>query len=122
MVSKYSFPFQKEQLHGVYMISIVLNRFFENIKHEQQPFFATLFTLSSHEPYDVPMVPTFKGNDETTKFKNSVAYTDSCIGVFINRLKKDPLWQNTFIVFVADHGHPLPGHDRNDLPSKFHIL
>ena len=86
---------------------IVLNRFFENLQKEQQPFFATLFTLSSHEPYDVPMAPRFKGNDETTLFKNSVAYTDSTIGVFINRLKKDPLWQNTLIVFVADHGHPL---------------
>ena len=31
------------------------------------------------------------------------------------------MWQNTLIVFVADHGHPLPGHDPNDRPSKFHI-
>ncbi len=22
---------------------------------------------------------------------------------------------------MADHGHPLPGHDPNDRPSKFHI-
>ena len=50
-----------------------------------------------------------------------MAYTDSCLGLFINRLKEDPLWQNTLIVLVADHGHPLPGYDRNDLPSKFHI-
>ena len=25
------------------------------------------------------------------------------------------------IVLVADHGHPLPGHDPVDVPSKFHI-
>ncbi len=91
------------------------------MKKEPHPFFATLFTLSSHEPYDVPMAPRFKGEDETTLFKNAAAYTDSCIGVFISKLKKDPLWQNTLIVFVADHGHPLPGNDENDRPSKFHI-
>lgn len=121
LVSKYSFPLSERTTSWGVHDNIVLNKFFENINKEQQPFFATLFTLSSHEPYDVPMAPRFKGKDETTLFKNSVAYTDSCIGVFIERLKKDPLWQNTLIVFVADHGHPLPGYDRNDLPSKFHI-
>lgn len=120
LVSKYSFPiFERTTSWGVHD-EFVLNKFFENIKKEQQPFFATLFTLSSHEPYDVPF-HKFIGNDETTKFRNSIAYADSCIGVFINHLKKDSLWQNTLIVFVADHGHPLPGHDRNDVPSKFHI-
>jgi phosphoglycerol transferase MdoB-like AlkP superfamily enzyme len=33
----------------------------------------------------------------------------------------EPWWENTLIVFVADHGHPLPGHDPNDRPSKFRI-
>ncbi|HSQ44392.1 MAG TPA: sulfatase-like hydrolase/transferase [Ginsengibacter sp.] len=121
LISKYDFPVAERTTSWGVHDQYVFNRFFNDIKQEQQPFFATLFTLSSHEPYDVPMAPKFKGNDETTKFKNSVAYTDSCVGVFINRLKNDPLWQNTLVVFVADHGHPLPGYDRNDLPSKFHI-
>jgi phosphoglycerol transferase MdoB-like AlkP superfamily enzyme len=121
LVSKYSFSSSERTTSWGVHDHIVLNRFFQDVKKEQQPFFATLFTLSSHEPYDVPMVPRFKGKDETTLFKNSIAYTDSCIGVFINELKRDPLWQNTLIVFVADHGHPLPGHDANDAPSKFHI-
>ncbi len=121
LVSKYSFdPSERNTSWGVHD-HIVLKRFFENINKEQQPFFATIFTLSSHEPYDVPMAPRFKGKDETTLFKNSVAYTDSCIGDFITKLKKDPLWKNTLVVLVADHGHPLPGHDPNDRPSKFHI-
>ena len=121
LVSKYSFRVSERTTSWGVHDQFALNTFFNNIKKEQQPFFATIFTLSSHEPYDVPAFSKFKGSDETAKFRNSVAYTDSCIGVFINRLKQDPLWQNTFIVLVADHGHPLPGYDRNDLPSKFHI-
>jgi len=121
LISKYDFPVAERTTSWGVHDQYVFNRFFNDIKQEQQPFFAAMFTLSSHEPYDVPMAPKFKGDDETTKFKNSVAYTDSCVGMFINRLKNDSLWQNTLVVFVADHGHPLPGYDRNDLPSKFHI-
>jgi phosphoglycerol transferase MdoB-like AlkP superfamily enzyme len=121
LTSKYSFPVSQRTTSWGVHDQFVFNHFFNDLKQKQQPFFATLFTLSSHEPYDVPMPPKFKGSDETTKFKNSVAYTDSCIGVFMNNLSHDPLWQNTLVVFVADHGHPLPGYDPNDRPSKFHI-
>ena len=121
LVSKYSFPVSERTTSWGVHDQFALDTFFRDIKHQEQPFFATIFTLSSHEPYDVPAFHKFKGSDETSKFRNSVAYTDSCIGIFINRLKEDPLWQNTLIVLVADHGHPLPGYDRNDLPSKFHI-
>jgi phosphoglycerol transferase MdoB-like AlkP superfamily enzyme len=121
LVDKYSFPIAERTTSWGVHDQYVLNRFYGDIHKEKRPFFATLFTLSSHEPYDVPMKPRFKGKDETTLFKNSVYYTDSVIGNFVNKLRLDSLWKNTLIVFVADHGHPLPGHDPNDVPSKFHI-
>lgn len=91
--------------------------------HEQPatPFFTTIFTLSSHEPYDVPMTTKFKGTDDETKFKNSFYYTDWALGQFISKAKKMPWWQNTLVVLVADHGHTYPGHDQNDVPGKFKI-
>lgn len=121
LVSKYSFPVEERTTSWGVHDQYVFNRFYEDIQKEPEPFFATLFTLSSHEPYDVPMKPKFPGKDETTRFKNSVYYTDSIVGSFVRRFKQDSLWKNTLIVFVADHGHPLPGHDPNDRPSKFHI-
>ena len=120
LISKYSFPADERTTSWGVHDQYVFNRFYENIQQEKEPFFATLFTLSSHEPYDVPF-SKFRGSDETSKFRNSIAYTDSCIGVFMRQLKQSALWNNTLVVFVADHGHPLPGHDRNDVPSKFHI-
>ncbi len=121
LVSKYSFdPSERTTSWGVHD-HIVLNRFYQDIKLQQQPFFATVFTLSSHEPYDVPMAPHFKGDDRTTLFKNSFYYTDSTVGNFIEKIKKESWWQNTLVVLVADHGHQLPGNDANDQPSKFHI-
>jgi phosphoglycerol transferase MdoB-like AlkP superfamily enzyme len=121
LVDKYSFPVTERTTSWGVHDQYVFNRFYKDIHEETQPFFAALFTLSSHEPYDVPMKPRFPKKDETTLFKNSVYYTDSIIGHFVRTLKKDPLWKNTLIVFVADHGHPLPGYDPNDRPSKFHI-
>lgn len=121
LIDKYSFPVSERTTSWGVHDEYVVNRFFNNLNKEKPPFFATLFTLSSHEPYDVPMKPHFSGNDETTLYKNSVYYTDSVIGNFITKSKSAPWWQNTLIVFVADHGHPLPGHDANDVPSKFHI-
>lgn len=121
LTDKYSFPLSQRTTSWGVHDEFVLNRFYQDLKNEKQPFFATLFTLSSHEPYDVPMKAHFPGKDETTLFKNSIYYTDSIIGSFINKSKLEPWWKNTLIVFVADHGHPLPGHDANDRPSKFHI-
>lgn len=121
LVDKYSFPVSERNTSWGVHDQYVLGRFYNDIHKEKQPFFAALFTLSSHEPYDVPMKPHFPGKDETTLFKNSVYYTDSIIGHFVRTLKQDTLWKNTLIVFVADHGHPLPGYDPNDRPSKFRI-
>ncbi len=120
LIDKYSFPVSQRTTSWGVHDEFVLNRFYDDLNKETQPFFATLFTLSSHEPYDVPL-KHFIGTDETTEFKNSVYYTDTVIGNFINKSKMAPWWKNTLIVFVADHGHPLPGHDENDRPSKFHI-
>jgi len=69
----------------------------------KEPFFRVLLTLSSHEPFDVPMEPVFAGKDDLTKFRNSVYYTDKTIGSFIDWAKRTEWWKNTLVVLVADH-------------------
>lgn len=63
----------------------------------QKPWFKVVQTLSSHEPFDVPY---HRLND---KILNAFAYTDSCVGHFVDELKKLPLWKNTLVVLVPDH-------------------
>lgn len=79
--------------------NFVLDKVYSDIvsKKHTEPFLATVLTLSSHEPFDVP---TNKFDDP---YKNSIAYTDSCIGDFINKLKETEYWDNTLVLFVADH-------------------
>ncbi|MFL5730279.1 MAG: LTA synthase family protein, partial [Cytophagaceae bacterium] len=102
---------------------IVLERFLEDMSREKQPFFGSLFTLSSHEPFEVPIPPVFAGDDQQTQFLNSLYYTDQCIGKFIEKAKKTSWWDNTVIIIIADHGHPYPSKDGvpNHEPDEFHI-
>ena len=74
----------------------------------KQPFFITWLTLSSHEPFETPTAPVFKGDDHATKFLNSIHYTDAVVYDFIQQCKKQPWWNKTLVVIVGDHGHILP--------------
>jgi phosphoglycerol transferase MdoB-like AlkP superfamily enzyme len=99
---------------------IMLDTLFTNIENEKSPFFKVLFTLSSHEPFDVPMEDVFKG-DEVEQFKNSVYYTDKCLGDFFQKAKKSDWWDNTLFVLVADHGSRHPEANQPYEISKYRI-
>lgn len=64
------------------------------------PFFTTALTLSSHEPWEVPL---HRLDDAK---RNSFAYTDSCLGVLIDSLKSMPMWDSLLVIIVPDHGIP----------------
>ncbi|MBQ3196858.1 MAG: LTA synthase family protein [Alistipes sp.] len=68
----------------------------------EKPFFATLLTLSSHEPFDVPY-SAFEN-----KILNAAAFTDECIGKMIERWKDSPAWDNMLVILIADHGIAYP--------------
>jgi phosphoglycerol transferase MdoB-like AlkP superfamily enzyme len=87
----------------------------------RQPFFKALLTLSSHEPFDVPMETVIAGNDEPSIYMNSCYYTDKSLGEFIQKAKQSAWWANTLIVITADHGHRLPGGKKTDVKEKYHI-
>ena len=94
----------------------VFHRALQECDTARQPFFKVILSLSSHEPFDVPMIPHFNGLDEESLFLNSCYYTDKSIGDFVIKAKAAPWWKNTVVVFVADHGHRLPG--RKELKDK----
>ncbi len=87
---------------------VVMNRVFEDLSKSKKPFFATWLTLTSHEPFETPVATVFAGSDNTTKFLNSLHYTDQVVSDFIDKCSKEPWWNNTIIIITGDHGHPLP--------------
>ena len=87
---------------------VVADRVTQYLDTVKAPFFTTWLTLSSHEPFEVPGTPAFKGTDHTAQFLSSLHYTDGIITNFIQKAKQQDWWNNTLIVIIADHGHPLP--------------
>ncbi len=94
----------------------VFDRLLQEIENQPQPFFDMFFTLSSHEPFTVPMEQKFED-----KYLNSVCYTDQCLGDFISKAKQTSWWDNTLLVLIADHGHAGPDKVALDNKKRFHI-
>ena len=86
----------------------VLDRQLSDLKKAQQPFFSTLLTLSTHEPFEVPVNTPFNDPSEPELFKKSAWYTDYCLGKYFEQAKNESWFTNTIFVLVADHGHRLP--------------
>lgn len=99
---------------------VVLNRLLLDLDTQKQPFFTTIFTLSSHEPFEVPVKTVISGNDQEHLFLNAHHYSDASIGAFIKQAKTKSWWANTLVVILADHGHPLPEKPATK-PNEFHI-
>ncbi len=72
-------------------------------------------TLSSHEPWDVPL---HRHDDEVL---NAFAYLDDCLYDFINKVRATPAWQNLLIILTADHGINYRQIDQSRPREKNHI-
>ncbi|MDZ7646461.1 MAG: LTA synthase family protein [Cytophagales bacterium] len=98
---------------------------FEQLLHESDtavnPFFKVMLSLSSHEPFEVPMETVIKGNDEGSLYLNACYYTDKSLGEFIRVAKSKPWWNNTLIIITADHGHRFPNPQELKEKERFKI-
>jgi phosphoglycerol transferase MdoB-like AlkP superfamily enzyme len=77
--------------------------------------FATFLTLSSHEPFSVPF------ERFADPVLNAMAFTDDCLGGFIDSLKQSPLWDNLLVILVADHALAYPPTLHNYDLARHHI-
>ena len=75
----------------------------------QQPFFLEMVTMTMHAPYTNRTMPTswIMQSDTLTAeargYLNCVNITDSCIGAFLDELKRLHLDENTVVAIVSDH-------------------
>jgi phosphoglycerol transferase MdoB-like AlkP superfamily enzyme len=118
VVSDKDFPLSERMTKWGAPDKFLIDRTYKDITTQEQetPFMKTVLTLSSHEPFDVPV---HKFNEP---FLNAVSYTDECLGSFVERLKSTALWDNTLLIFIADHAmQSYPVGLNNSDPRRFHI-
>lgn len=95
---------------------ITFSALFEKLKNSEDSLWHTTFlTLSSHEPFQVP------SNRFEDDICNSFAYTDSCIGAFVDSLKQTALWEDLLLVLMPDHGFCYPRTGFKNAPHVHHI-
>ncbi len=87
---------------------IMMQQFAHAMNTAKQPFLYSLFTISSHMPYDIPSVHQFDHLKEEGKYASSVSYSDSSLGEFFKTARTMPWYKNTLFVMVSDHSHNSP--------------
>ena len=88
-------------VHDQYTLGWQLN----DLDREQQPFFSALFTLSTHSPWDQPYPKPLKWGANEREYINAAYYTDHCLGDYFRKAEKEPWFDSTLFIIVADHSH-----------------
>lgn len=84
-----------------------------------QPYLATLFTLSSHDPYILPPARkrAFEGEGPRADLLESLRFTDEHLGAFYDWYRKHEAPRGTLLVLAGDHTPHLSNDQaRFDVP------
>ncbi|WP_306352868.1 LTA synthase family protein [Flavobacterium sp. '19STA2R22 D10 B1'] len=98
-----------------------LQYFCTEISTFKQPFFTSIFTISSHNPYIMPEKYTNKFPKGTTPIHETIGYADYALKRFFDEAKKKDWYNNTLFVITADHTSPFSEGNFSNNIGKFSI-
>jgi phosphoglycerol transferase MdoB-like AlkP superfamily enzyme len=73
------------------------------LSDDDKPFFAGIFTLSSHHPYTIPPQHRDRFPKGKLEIHESIGYADFALQKFYESAQKEPWFQDTLFIFTADH-------------------
>lgn len=82
-----------------------LQRMLQELSQMEQPFLGTVFTLSSHDPFQVPKEYEGVFPDEGEPLVHCIGYTDHALGKFFQEAARQPWFKNTLFLITADHAN-----------------
>lgn len=95
---------------------ITMRRLLDNLTSRTDSLWMTGYlSLSSHEPFEVPY---HRLEDPR---ENSFAYSDSCLGAFVDSLRNTPVWDNLLLVIMPDHGIRNSTTSSTYAPDMYHM-
>ena len=77
--------------------------FAQKLNGFQQPFLASIFSISSHHPFKVPEKYIGKFKKGPAPIVEVVGYTDFALKEFFKEISDKPWFRNTLFVITADH-------------------
>jgi phosphoglycerol transferase MdoB-like AlkP superfamily enzyme len=87
----------------------------------KKPFLNVIFTLSSHHPYKIPDEYQDKFLDQDLPILKSVMYADESLKEFFDEAKKQPWFDNTIFILLADHTGKPNSEEFNHVIGSFRI-
>lgn len=87
----------------------------------QPPFFAGIYTLSSHHPYSVPEMYNSQIPEDELPQLRAIRYSDIALRNFFNSARKQNWFRNTLFVVVADHTAKVIDKEYNNPVGMFRI-
>ncbi len=87
----------------------------------QSPFLVGVFSLSSHQPYNIPK--EFKGKfpKGTLEIHESIGYTDFALKMFFKTIEKESWFKNTYFIITADHTQKLETRKFSNLVGRYRV-
>lgn len=93
----------------------------QKISSFKEPFFATIFTISSHSPFKIPADYQNKVIQGNIKLQTAVCYSDIALNEFFTKASKEKWFKNTLFVLVADHSAIGYYKEYNNCLNRFAI-
>lgn len=75
----------------------------DTLNNPNNPFFASVFTLSSHHPYTIPAPYLNKLPGSPGTVQHTIAYADIALQKFFQTASTKPWFKNTVFVITGDH-------------------
>jgi phosphoglycerol transferase MdoB-like AlkP superfamily enzyme len=101
--------------------STMLSLWSDSLNQMKPPFFSCLFTLSTHSPFDAEKGKAVNWGTMEDNYLGSAIYSDRQIGRFFEMAKKEPWYDSTIFIIVADHSHSTPKNYDYCTPEFYHI-
>lgn len=100
--NEYKGPYSFDGKWGVFDEDF-LQFFNQELSTFKEPFFTTLFTISSHPPFTIPEKYQNKFPKGTTEIHESIAYSDFALKKFFESARQSKWYNNTIFIITADH-------------------
>ena len=95
----------------------------EEINSMREPFFASMFTISSHHPFVVPQEWQSRLPEGRTAMQPCAAYLDGAMREFFEANRDKEWFSRTIFVFVADHvSCERYAPQTNCSPGDYHVI
>jgi phosphoglycerol transferase MdoB-like AlkP superfamily enzyme len=98
-----------------------LKYFADKLDEFKTPFFTSLFTLSSHQPYSIPQEYQNKYPKGSLEIHESIGYVDQALKEFFEYAKSKAWYQNTLFIITADHTSKLESSKFSNFTGRYRV-